>query len=71
MTFFFFQNLKKRLNRFNFFHSSIRFAVVSEPVEQDGDCEDIGFAFVDINDILEQNSNFINKEIERKFEFLI
>jgi hypothetical protein len=43
---------------------SIRFAVVSEPIDKDADCEDIGFAFVNINEIVKVDTNYINKEIK-------
>lgn len=42
------------------------FAVVSEPDDMDEDCEDIGYAYVNVNDILEMNENFIDKELNCK-----
>ena len=42
------------------------FAVVAEPDSTEEDCEDIGYAYVNVNDILEMNANFIDKELKCK-----
>lgn len=41
---------------------------MSEPDENDenGECEDFGFAYVDIYDILRSNQNYIDKELKSK-----
>lgn len=39
---------------------------MSEPESEKEDCLDIGYAYVDINDILKANQNYLNKEIKRK-----
>ena len=43
------------------------FAVVSEPEDTEEDCEDIGYAYVNVNDILNMNENYIDRELDRKF----
>ena len=48
------------------FYFSIRLAVVSEPTDKEEDCQDIGYAFVDINDILHQDQNYQDKELKCK-----
>ena len=40
--------------------------MVSEPTDQENDCQEIGYAFVDINDILNQNKNYQDKELKCK-----
>jgi len=42
------------------------FAVVKEPDDTDEDCEDIGYAYVNVNDILETNENYVDKELKCK-----
>ncbi|KAK1163643.1 protein fantom [Acipenser oxyrinchus oxyrinchus] len=46
-------------------HESIRFTVVSDPPEdeQDMECEDVGFAFVNIRDIFQHKQDVIEKSI--------
>ena len=50
------------------FYNRIRLAVISEPkpTSQDQECEDIGYAFVNINDIIERKENFLDQELPRK-----
>ncbi|CAF0828349.1 unnamed protein product [Brachionus calyciflorus] len=43
--------------------SNIRLVVVSQPMIDELDCEDVGYAFIDINDIMELNEDFINQEL--------
>lgn len=49
---------------------SFSFAVVAEPEDGDEDCEDIGYAWVNVNDILESNNDFIDKELDSKINSL-
>ena len=44
--------------------SKIRFEVVAEPKQEDGDCEDVGFTEVDIFDLLNSNSNVLEKDFD-------
>ena len=44
--------------------SKIRFEVVAEPKQEDGDCEDVGFAEVDIFDLLNSNANVMEKDFD-------
>ena len=44
----------------------IRLALISEPNSEDQECEDIGYAYVDINDILRRNENYVDKELKCK-----
>lgn len=41
----------------------LRFAVVSEPLEEDDDCMDVGVAYVSIPDILRSGRNVFNEDI--------
>lgn len=47
----------------------ITFIVVSEPAEdrQDMDCEDIGYAYVDLREIMQKKQDLIGKELHSKF----
>ena len=45
----------------------IRFTVVSEPDDQDADCEDVGVAFVSIPDILKKQKDVKEQDIDSKF----
>ncbi len=42
------------------------FAVVAEPEDTEEDCVDIGYAYVNVNDILETNENYVDKELNCK-----
>ena len=37
--------------------------VVSEPDNNDGECEDIGYAYVVLSEILKENKNLTDKEL--------
>ena len=50
---------------------SFSFAVVAEPEAGDEDCEDIGYAWVNVHDILESNNDFIDKKLDSKTFFVI
>ena len=43
--------------------SRIRFAVVSEPSDDDEECEDVGVAFVSVPDILRTGKDVVGAEI--------
>lgn len=49
---------------------SIRLVVVSLPINQEDECEDIGYAFIDINDVLDANQDFNNQELNCDFNNL-
>ena len=53
-----------------FKNSSIRLAVVSDPAKEEEDCEDIGYAFVDVNDIMNSNRNYLDQEIACNYFYL-
>ena len=53
-----------------FKNSSIRLAVVSDPAKEEEDCEDIGYAFVDVNDIMDSNRNYLDQEIACNYFYL-
>jgi len=36
-------------------------------IDKESDCEDIGYAYVNVNDILNMNENYIDRELDRKF----
>jgi hypothetical protein len=42
---------------------------VSEPIDTEADCEDIGFAYADINEIIKDKHNYVNKQLECKYGF--
>ena len=44
---------------------SFSFAVVAEPDSDEEDCEDIGYSYVDIQDLMKTNSNYYDKELSR------
>lgn len=47
---------------------SLRFTVVSDPPEdeQDLECEDIGFAYVSLREILQKQRDIIEQDIDGK-----
>jgi hypothetical protein len=47
--------------------TSISFAVVYEPEDEEQECEDIGYSYVDIQKILEQKQNYNNIDIPRNY----
>lgn len=52
---------------------SLQFTVVSDPPEdeQDLECEDIGFAYVSLREILQKQRDIIEQDIEGKFQRLL
>ena len=50
----------------------VRFTIVSEPPEEveDGDCEDVGVAFVSVRDILKNRKDVIDVDMPSKFIML-
>ena len=47
----------------------IRFTIVSEPPEEldDGDCEDVGVAFVSVRDILQNRKDITDADVPSEF----
>ena len=47
----------------------VRFTLVSEPPEddQDGECEDVGYAFVSVRDILRNRKDIVEEDIDSKW----
>ena len=47
----------------------MRFTLVSEPPEddQDGECEDVGYAFVSVRDILRNRKDIVEEDIDSKW----
>ena len=56
LKFFFYQN--------KFF--SFSFAVVAEPDSDEEDCEDIGYSYVDVQELMKSNANYYDKELHPK-----
>ncbi len=44
---------------------SFSFAVVSEPDSDEEDCEDIGYSYVDVQELMKLNANYHDKELNR------
>ena len=42
---------------------SFSFAVVAEPDSDEEDCEDIGYSYVDVQELMKSNANYYDKEI--------
>ena len=53
------------MNKFYFLDTvlRIRFTLVNEPQDDDGDCDDIGVAFVSIPDILRNGRDLTDQEV--------
>ena len=44
----------------------IKLAVVSEPDDDDGECEDVGKAYVSVRDILQTERDLIEQDVDSK-----
>ncbi|XP_023213448.1 protein fantom-like [Centruroides sculpturatus] len=63
------EKLKNMLQSETEEENSLMFTVVSEPPEdrQDMDCEDIGYSFFNLKEILMKEEDFIDHEIKSKY----
>ena len=47
-------------------YGRIKLAVVSEPDDDDGECEDVGKAYVSVRDILRTEQDLIDQDVDSK-----
>ena len=51
----------------SFFVCRIKFTVVSEPNDEEGECEDVGRAVVSVKSILDNNRDIEDEDIDSKY----